>query len=173
MAKRRRGANRRTRKAAGRSHITKQYPNRASYDLGQRTVALRAETNARHAPVPVSHHLILSQDHDAQPGLTLIGTVNLECAASTMTLDPGPSDVDLDRVERDLRDTIIRGHLRPIFHACLGGERSAQNGPLLFRRSCRKIPGLRRGRSVLPAARHTGRRSEVSDLYGSIYGTSP
>lgn len=89
---------------------------------------------ARHAPIPLSHHLCLSRDHAAQPGPTPIGTINPVCAVSTLTLDPGPSDTEFVRVARDFRNMIISRHPLPIFHSFSEGERSARNDLVLFRK---------------------------------------
>lgn len=49
------------------------------------------------------------------------------------TLEPGPSDVELDGVTRTLRNMTIGGHPLTIFHGGSEGKRSERNDPLLFR----------------------------------------
>lgn len=110
----------RARKAARRSDSRKGDPNRERYDLGESTAALQAGVKARHAPILVSHHIFVSRDH--QPVPTPTDTVDPVCVAPTVALDPGLSDMKLDQVAQDFRDTIIRGHPRLIFYGCSEGE---------------------------------------------------
>lgn len=100
-------------KTPGRSGSKKGDPNLASEDLREIIATLR--------------------DLTAQPDSFPTGTIDLIHTAPGMTLDPSPSDVELDRVARDSRDVIIRGHSLPIFHGRSEGERSARDDPVLFR----------------------------------------
>lgn len=97
------------------------YLSRASYDHGESISTLRAEVKGRHGLMPVGHHLDPFRDHAAQPGSTAIRKTYPYCAAPRIALNHGPSEMELDRVARTLRNMIIGGHPLSIFRGCSEG----------------------------------------------------
>lgn len=88
-------------------------------------MTLQAEAKTMLGLIPARHHLYQLRNHAAQSGSTPTGTIDAVRATPTMTLDPGPSDLELNQLAEPCE---IRSSAPLLnFYACSIGERLAGN----------------------------------------------
>lgn len=104
----------------------------ANYDLSESIATLQADVKPILKQIPVCHHFCPLRDQASEPSSTPTVAIDTRRAALTMTLDPGPSAMKLDRVARTVGKMVMGGHPLHFVYGWLEGERSERNESVPF-----------------------------------------